>query len=265
VDNFKGVEFSLVWSGSIGRGGRPGSPRDTSRPDRGLKPCTGRCCHKSWLARGRDPCTGSQSRPSDWDTRHHGSIPLSGKPAGRPQYNLAGKCRQVWGPLVYQCPHCTGRPGRMGWAGTGCLMLIWRSSLLQPLGFQLTGLALCSATSCKYLLCLLWVPPQCQAGRNTRQDGQRLCSSPLGYSKANHRRRLVRMGLCRRSHSRRDHWGKCCAARMCTLLECSPLHRSLCILRCRGTLDDPRLSCCQCQVCSMHWGRRDLVCKDPQG
>ena len=32
---------------------------------------------------------GSQSRPSDWSTRHRGSTRLSGKHAGRPQCNLA--------------------------------------------------------------------------------------------------------------------------------------------------------------------------------
>jgi len=206
----------------------------------------------SCWAQGRGPYTGSQSMPSDWDTRHHGSTRPSGKRAGRPQCNLAGKCRQVWGPHVYQCRRCIGRPDHMGWVDKGCPRLISRKSPLQPLGSQLTGLVLCSPTSCKSLLDLPLVRPQCQAGRSTQRDGQRLCSSPLGYSKVNHRRRLVHTGLCRRSHSRRGHWGRCCAARRCTPLECSQSPRSLCILRCRDTLDDLRLSCCQYQVCSMH-------------
>ena len=36
--NVHSFEFSLVWSGSIVRGGRPGSRRDRSRLGRGLKP-----------------------------------------------------------------------------------------------------------------------------------------------------------------------------------------------------------------------------------
>lgn len=154
----------------------------------------------------------------------------------------------------------------MGLVGKGCRRLISRyQSPLQPLGSQLTGLVLCSATSCKSLLDLPWVPPQCQVGTSTQQGGQRLCSLPLGYSKENRHRRLVHMGLCRRSRSRRGHWGRCCAAARCTPLECIRSPRSLGILHCRGTLDDLLLSCCQCQVCSMRWGRRDLVCKGPQG
>jgi len=248
-------EFSLVWSGSIVIGGRPGSRRGRSRLGRGLKPCTERCFRRSCSGQGRGPCTGSQSRPSDWSTPHRGSTRLSGKHAGRPQCNLAGKCRQVWGPHVYRCPHCIGRPGRMGWVGKGCPSSSPspspRWSPLQPLGSQSTGLVLCSPTSCKCLLDLPSVPPRCRAGRSTQRDGRRLCSSPLGYSKVNHRRRLVRTGLCRRSRSRRGHWGRCCAARRCTPLECILSPRSLCILRCRDTLDDLRLSCCQPQVCSM--------------
>jgi len=104
-------KFIPVLIESIARGGHPGSHLDRSTLGRGLKPCTERCFHKSCLVRGKDPYTGSQSRPSDWDTRHHGSILLSGKRAGHPQYNLAGRCRRVWGPLVYRCLHCIGRPG----------------------------------------------------------------------------------------------------------------------------------------------------------
>jgi len=223
----------------------------------------------SCSAQGRGLYTGNQSRPSGLGTPHHGSTPPSGKRAKRPQYNLAGKCRQVWGPPVYRCPHCIERPGRKGLVGKGCLRLrlIWRRSPLHhpPLGSQLTAAIQCSATSYKSLPDLPWVRPQCRMGRSTQRDGRRLCSSPSGCSKVNHRRRSVRTGLCRMSHSRLYHWDRCCAARRCTLPVCILSHRSLCIPRCRGTLDGLPLSCCRCQVCNMRWGRMDLVCKGPQG
>ena len=151
---------------------------------------------------------------------------------------------------------------------------------------------------------------------------------------------MLRVHRCRRSHSRPDHWGRCCAARRCTRLLCSQSHRflfglfyiclpqgklvtlqinrkegsqeshptkqeeftliceiqsfsHLCILRCKGTLVDLHLSCCQCQVylfwrkkkqfytnyllldaefqlCrqgklthSKRWRHKDLVCRGP--
>jgi len=209
----------------------------------------------SCLAQGRGLYTDSQSKPSDWDTRHHGSTLPSCKRAERHQCNLAGKCRQVWGPPVCPCPRCIERPGHMGLVDKGCPRLMRRSPLYYlhlHLGSQLTGLAVCSQTFCRCLLDLPWVPPQCQEGRSTQPDGRRLCSLPLGCSKVNHRRRSGHKGLCRMNRSRRDHLDRCCAARRCTPLECSLSHRSLCIPRCKDTLVDLPLSCCRCQVCSMH-------------
>jgi len=219
----------------------------------------------SCLGRGRGLYTDSRSRPSGRGTRHPGSTPPSSKRAEHPQCNLGGKYRQALGPLVCRSPHCIGRPGHMGLVGKGCLRWKWRSQLLhRRLDSQLTDQVLCSATSCKCLPGLPWVPPRCREGKSTRRDDRPLCSWRSGCSKVTRRRRLGRTDRCRRSHSRPDHWGRCCAARRCTRLLCSQSHRFLCILRCKGTLVDLRQSCCQCQVYSRRWRHKDLVCRGPR-
>jgi len=119
INNPRG-HFNLFLIGSTGTRDLLGNRQDRNRLDRGLKPCTGRCCHTNCSAQGKDLYTGSQSMLSGSGTRRRGSTRLSGKRAGHHQCTLAGKCRQALGPLADQFPRYIGRPGRMGSVDKGC-------------------------------------------------------------------------------------------------------------------------------------------------